>query len=209
MLKVKNCVIAGSVQDLDSTAGALWNITPWYTTAGWGNTTYADNASVMLTSPFAYENPNFRPAAGSPVLSGADFTDPALAAGFTSVAYRGAFGADDWTASWTNFNPDTASYTAGYWAVGLNEVKVNTFDMSVYPNPAANEFSVNFILKEQGDYTIQMSNLSGQIVYTEHTPLQKGFNALHLSSGNLPNGLYILKVSGANQIATRKVNILK
>ena len=52
----------------------------------------------------------YRPTAASPLLSAASFTD-ALLAGFEKVAYVGAFGnGADWTANWTNFDPQKTQY---------------------------------------------------------------------------------------------------
>ncbi len=41
-------------------------------------------------------------------MSGASFTG--MDNFFTPVAYAGAFGTDDWTAGWANFNPQTTVY---------------------------------------------------------------------------------------------------
>ncbi len=77
------------------------------------NTVYTDNSSVQLSNPFAiYPNiplpannvSNWMPAGGSPALSGSDFTNPNLS-GFQSVSYRGAFGTNNWTTGWSQFNP--------------------------------------------------------------------------------------------------------
>lgn len=73
-----------------------------------GNTILATREEVNLTSPFNFTAPNFLPAGGSPALTGASFTG--LDGFFTTVDYRGAFGATDWTAGWTNFNPKSATY---------------------------------------------------------------------------------------------------
>ncbi len=52
----------------------------------------------------------YRPLATSPLLNAASFTD-ALLAGFDKVSYVGAFGAgNDWTANWTNFDPQNTQY---------------------------------------------------------------------------------------------------
>jgi len=53
-------------------------------------------------------NPNFTVTSGTSA-SGATFSDSKLA-GFQSVAYRGAFGATDWTDGWANFAPVNANY---------------------------------------------------------------------------------------------------
>jgi len=77
------------------------------------NTVYTDNSSVQLTSPFAiYPNVplpannvgNWMPVSGSPALSGSDFSNPNLS-GFEAVSYRGAFGTNNWTIGWAQFNP--------------------------------------------------------------------------------------------------------
>jgi PKD repeat protein len=69
---------------------------------------------LQLTAPFDFagNNPDFRPAAGSPLLSAADFSSPTVAdAFFTPTTYRGAVGDTDWTDCWTEWNPITADYT--------------------------------------------------------------------------------------------------
>ena len=56
-------------------------------------------------------SPTLLPTAASPLLSGADFTG---LTGFTSVTYRGAFGATDWTkegGTWVNWNPQITDYS--------------------------------------------------------------------------------------------------
>ena len=50
----------------------------------------------------------FLPKAGSPALSGASFTG--MNSFFTSTTYRGAMGTTNWTANWTNWDPQNASY---------------------------------------------------------------------------------------------------
>lgn len=51
----------------------------------------------------------WRPLTGSPLLNGADFKG---LSGFQTVSYAGAFSgpADQWLASWTNFDPQNARY---------------------------------------------------------------------------------------------------
>ena len=73
-----------------------------------GCITYPDAAAIMLSSPFYSTNPNFLPAAGSPALSGASFTG--MNAFFTTTTYRGAFGANNWAGTWTNWDPQNTTY---------------------------------------------------------------------------------------------------
>lgn len=73
-----------------------------------GCITYADPATILLTSPFYSTSPNFLPAAGSPALSGSSFVG--MNAFFTSTTYRGAFGTTNWTSGWCNWDPQNAAY---------------------------------------------------------------------------------------------------
>lgn len=56
--------------------------------------------------------PVFTQIGTSPALTGAVFTDAKVNVDFfTKVAYKGAFGTEDWTSGWANFNPQAMAYT--------------------------------------------------------------------------------------------------
>jgi hypothetical protein len=70
-----------------------------------------DLATLGLNaSQFNLTQPAFLPAAGSPLLTGAGWTDKGADAFFEKTTYKGAFGTTDWTAGWTNFNPQQTEY---------------------------------------------------------------------------------------------------
>jgi molybdopterin-binding protein len=73
-----------------------------------GCITYTAANDIQLESPFYSTTPNFLPKTGSPALTGASFTG--MNAYFTSTTYRGAFGTTNWTANWTNWDPQNTSY---------------------------------------------------------------------------------------------------
>ncbi|MBB5395870.1 hypothetical protein [Mucilaginibacter sp. AK015] len=76
-------------------------------------------ADALINDPFKFSSdfalpgtPIFTVKAGSIAASGAVFTDTKLAdAFFEKVAYRGAFGTEDWSAGWANYNPQVMPYT--------------------------------------------------------------------------------------------------
>jgi len=71
----------------------------------------ATNDLIQVTNPFNLTAPNFLPASGSPLLSGASFTNSRLTDSFfNTVTYRGAFGVTDWTSGWCNFDPQNTDY---------------------------------------------------------------------------------------------------
>ncbi len=210
LLKVKNTVVAGCPKDLDSAATTTaWGITPWYFTAGWDNARYAANTDLQLTSPFNYNAPDFRPAAGSPMLSGASFTDAFLASGFTTVSYRGAFGTTDWTAGWANFRPDTNAYTSGIFPVGLAEHKAEAVDMQVYPNPASDQLTVAFTLKQGAQVRVVLSDVFGNTLQEQSLQANRGFQTVRFGTQHLPSGFYLVRVLGANATGAAKVQVLR
>ena len=76
------------------------------TSGDYESTIVTDPATVMLTDPFNNANPNLKPAADSPALSGALFDFGTLSdAFFDKVSYRGALDATtDWTTGWSVWN---------------------------------------------------------------------------------------------------------
>lgn len=73
-----------------------------------GCITYTNIADIQLENPFYSTSPNFLPKTGSPALTGASFTG--MNAAFTVTAYRGGFGTTNWTAGWTNWDPQNNAY---------------------------------------------------------------------------------------------------
>lgn len=67
------------------------------------NIFFGTNVSTAYTA-----NPTFTVTTGS-LATGASFASPILA-GLENVAYKGAFGATDWTDGWAEFNPINKAY---------------------------------------------------------------------------------------------------
>ncbi|MBK6341279.1 MAG: T9SS C-terminal target domain-containing protein [Flavobacteriales bacterium] len=113
-LMFRGNVLAGMGTAIDAPSGQTWDAaaaTAWFNTAGWGNSVLANNSDLMVNDPFNLSNPNFRPDAGSPLLSGANFSwSPITDSFFTATTYRGAFGSEDWTAGWANWDPQNTPY---------------------------------------------------------------------------------------------------
>lgn len=111
-LTIQNTIISGCAAPVSyvasSSAATGWNTEAaqnWFLTAALGNSIVTNNSDVMYTAPFNYEAADMTPQAGSPVLSGAKFTDAKLS-GLTPVTYIGAIGAagtadGDWWKGWT------------------------------------------------------------------------------------------------------------
>lgn len=109
-LQLKQVVISGTPagKELTAESGSAYPVATWYSTPEKNNSVEADNANLNISNAFNQTTPDFRPGTGSSLLSGASFSG--LDAFFTNVAYKGAFGTEDWTAGWTNWNPQETDY---------------------------------------------------------------------------------------------------
>mgnify|MGYP001026489828 FL=1 len=66
---------------------------------------------IIGSSLINLKSPALIPPAGSVLLTGASFTNSRLTDPFfTAVTYRGAFGTQDWTSGWCNWDPQNAVY---------------------------------------------------------------------------------------------------
>ena len=125
-LQWRNNVLAGiSTDTLAATSAANPNNTNgsffigdanlnngWFGTPGFNNTNYGAISSLMFNN-VSLTSPNFTLMSGSPLLTGASFSNPNLSNSFfTPTNYRGAFdGTNNWTACWTEFDPQNQAYT--------------------------------------------------------------------------------------------------
>lgn len=108
-LKVKNCVYSGMATLTAVASGSTWDIATWFNNGG--NISYVTNAELGVVNGFSQSSPDFTLAGGSPLSGGADFTDGDLGVSFfQNVSYRGAFGTENWTSGWCNWDPQNTVY---------------------------------------------------------------------------------------------------
>jgi hypothetical protein len=122
-LVMKNCALIGmgtskgaanfAVGDKDTFTPA--DVEAWFTKAENKNLIIKTKKESGISSYLkpAEAVPTLLPAAGSAVLTAADFSDAALKANTAidkTPSFIGAFGTEDWTASWANFTPQTTVY---------------------------------------------------------------------------------------------------
>ncbi|MBL7753573.1 MAG: T9SS type A sorting domain-containing protein, partial [Chitinophagaceae bacterium] len=130
-----------------------------------------------------------------------------LTSGFTSVNYRGAFGADDWTTGWTNFQPDTASYTMGYLPVSVRDVN-KTVRIQVFPNPSTEQCRVSFTAPGVGDVTLEVSDINGRVVARQEIKAVAGYQQVGISTAQFQDGLYMIRVQGKDWMSTQKLSVM-
>lgn len=110
ILQVRASVVAGCPSPLETASGSTFDISTWFNTAGWGNSVLANVGDLQLTTPVTMNAPSLLPNGGSPLLSGADFSGNAADPFFQQVSFKGAFGTEDWTSGWCNWDPQNTAY---------------------------------------------------------------------------------------------------
>ncbi|MEZ5014214.1 MAG: T9SS type A sorting domain-containing protein [Chitinophagales bacterium] len=151
-LKIRNTIIAGMTTNFAVAAGSTWDVEGWFTTPSFNNEVLTNSTDVMLNDAYNVTSPNFLPSAGSPLLSGASFADPFLA-GFEPTTYRGAFGNEDWTLCWANWDPQNTNYgeTAGTIAQAIANFSTSNAGLSVtFDNLSSNAVSYMWDLGDAG-----------------------------------------------------------
>lgn len=107
LLQVRNTIISTCNNSLSVASGSTFNIASWFNNAIYGNSIQY-TISGLCNSPYS-SIPDCLPAGGSPLLSGADFSNQNLS-GMEVVSFRGAFGTTDWTIGWANWDPQNTVY---------------------------------------------------------------------------------------------------
>lgn len=109
-LNFRNNIIAGASANRNIQRSNNAPIGNWL---GLANIDSIANTSGLLTNPYNFTTPDYRPAAGSLALMGADFTNSAIQPFVELVNYRGAFAPAPkpmWTNGWVEWNPENANY---------------------------------------------------------------------------------------------------
>lgn len=93
------------------------------------------------------------------------------------------------------------------WNIG-DGIKENTLsEMKIYPNPASNNVTVNLLSKEATHANLFVTNLMGQIVYTQNLPLETGSNQYELNISNFAAGFYLVNIRTNSGSSTQKLII--
>jgi len=109
----------------------------------------------------------------------------------------------------TSINDQTQDFTVPAECVlSTSETSaVKNVGVSIYPNPAKNEFYINFPSSTLGKVDVEIYDMSGKLISTENKISPEAKKAI--STSKLINGTYLVKVKGLGIDATSKVIINK
>lgn len=203
LLQVRNTILSGCTNNFEVASGSTFDISGWFNTASFANTTYTANTDVMLTDVFNLAGPNPLPAVGSPALTGASFAGNVADPFFEVVTFRGAFGTTDWTLGWVNWTPNTSAYTT------INDPSILS-GINVYPNPMSTHATLELNLLEANNVNIAITDLSGRMISeVMNEQMSAGNHTINIQTPELASGMYFLQVRTGNENRMIKLNVVE
>lgn len=116
-LQIENTILAGMTTlyvEKTGTVAVPYTVAQhqsYFTASARNNTDNMTMAEITGAGLINLTSPVLIPQAGSPLLTGASFTNARLSdTFFTITTYRGAFGTENWTSGWCNWNPQNSVY---------------------------------------------------------------------------------------------------
>jgi hypothetical protein len=93
-------------------------------------------------------------------------------------------------------------------ATGVNETNAVASDLKVFPNPTYGETFVQFNAKKSGSATIEVQNLSGQLVSQTQNEMVNGSNMFMIDTKTFATGMYLVKVMvDGQQVGVSKLSV--
>lgn len=99
------------------------------------------------------------------------------------------------------------SMAFGTFSLSSIESVLNTNSLSVYPNPTANETTVEFEMKSQSRVDFVLMNAIGQRIWSKSTDLNSGLQQENIDVSAFANGLYFLQLKTEQGMVTKQLLI--
>jgi uncharacterized repeat protein (TIGR01451 family) len=89
----------------------------------------------------------------------------------------------------------------------VNDPVLGETNVRVFPNPAEDFVTVDVTTERAGSATVQLLTIDGRVLRTEQLSLIAGGGRTTINTTELPAGMYVVQVTGANRVSTTKVTI--
>ncbi len=98
---------------------------------------------------------------------------------------------------------NTTEIYQGLW--NAEGIKDNTLsDLKLFPNPATNEITINVMSKENANGTLTVTNIMGQVIYSENIAIENGNNQYQVSVSDFGAGFYMATIRTQAGSTTQK-----
>ena len=210
-LQIRNTSLAASTRPTGSSTvhdSSQWaGVAAWFDTPAFANTGSSPRkpSALGLTDMNSLTNPNPVPQAGSELVNSASFAVAPLV-GLDVVTYRGAFEpltpmSSQWTASWTNFDPQNTDYRSSSPATSVDPHPVTAgvpqgFALEQnYPNPFNPATTIRFSLPQAQVVTLDVYSILGERVATlVNGEVPAGSFEVNFDARGLASGMYMYRL---------------
>jgi len=85
----------------------------------------------------------------------------------------------------------------------------NIESVSLYPNPAKDFVTMKTILKQAGNYSLEIADVTGKVLSSETVSLVQGQNTTKISTLNIADGIYLIHLSDGINVFNLKLTVVK
>ena len=104
----------------------------------------------------------------------------------------------------SKLNTKTTTLTVPQSTVGMK--KINSKDLTIFPNPVHDRLSISFLNPSEGRVRMELVNLNGQTVRTLMNESLAAGEVNRSFSNDLPTGVYLLKLqTGKNEVVKQVI----
>ncbi len=91
----------------------------------------------------------------------------------------------------------------------IEEQTAQLGDLDVFPNPANDQFFLDFKLKSQTTVSMQLMDMTGKLILDKRgSSMAKGSQLITIPVADLDAGIYFVRLQAGDQIETRKISVL-
>jgi hypothetical protein len=109
-----------------------------------------------------------------------------------------------WIADGTGIN-GVAMFDAEYSSVNIQNSINDDANISIYPNPVSDHINISIVAKSKDDITIKILDMTGKVIYTQISGINKGSNLIQIDRDNIASGIYFVNIIGANINTNSKI----
>lgn len=88
---------------------------------------------------------------------------------------------------------------------GIENLNSSNTEFFIYPNPATNNFTIEFNLIDNKNVSIELKNILGQTIKEISTSLSPGKNSIEIDLSDLPKGVYFVQLQSNSKLYSKKV----
>ena len=99
--------------------------------------------------------------------------------------------------------------SAEFLVTSIKSTNANGIDLKVYPVPTKSDVTITFEVAQKEQVRIQISNLMGQIIFSEEKLNFTGVYTKKINLNAFSGGIYVLNVQVGSKVYTRKISLIK